>query len=39
MDAECEYGSAKKPLILSDFSQRSTYGLIGLTTVHLKKGI
>lgn len=39
MHAECKYSSAKKPLILSGFSQRSSYGLIGLTTVHLKRGI
>ena len=42
LNSECKYSSAKKPLVLADFSQRSGYGLMGwtlfsLTTLHLRE--
>lgn len=44
LNFECKYNSAKKLLILSGFSQRSSCGCMdwtsfSLTTVHLKRGI
>lgn len=43
LNSECKHSCVKKPLVLSGFSQRYSYGLMGwtlfnLTTLHLKRG-